>query len=1035
MVAGCDDATTSGTQSIETAPCAVDDASCNRPEGCVNATTGFCDGYDYGEPVNKTPESDARRNSLVCHTYYATYCGDEQCPIPLTSDASASASDILDLCAGFYMANSWNTASCGPALANECSLLFANECPTANQANCQAGTEIEACQAYLQDSCDAMCADRHRHKVNLEGCAPGGAATSVGPVCGVWADAQCEALVDANCPAATVYTCQDIAASASPECQPFLEQSCTHWETQLCPGVTPLQPSVDTCSVDQENPAAKYHDIRSRTPAVCHPWLEARCNALMSEKLADEVAACEGYVVIENGSATNYEVGRSVVFQSDLDNVDPLNNFQCVDIQPGAFLEGEVEHAWMNKPQQSQVTSCEEYVFKKYWQFYSFQRHIEPLRFDWRKVVQAAFEPGAVYAIGDRALNATPSFVQYPNGQSEIDADLEMTAERSNRFVGMLMQDRRDTISGLDSVVDALLKRLPKASQKFGQPTSTPLRDALENLKSAGVSFFVVQAGTATGWAWHKKMADTLGGEDSPDEELDHVYRLTGDLEEAMDEYRIMRDAEGWCAFAAIFMPAEDAAAFLDTCSDGASSRKTAALDEIESILYGALNLGCLTQADFDTAAVCTWAPHKFLDDVERTFTAAAQADLDECRRLAPVADLTTITVPDFYYEKNGAQIDSVQWPDTFDPTTGVKKFETYLKRLRDTEDLQLAYDEQQAAIYAAMLDKPRHKRPAWGGNYAGDYQEGLDGVLTLTESHRVKWGFTPLPKNTVDPNPCDMELFGLARLNASAEVFTFPQHIITAKLSADVKAKKAERHLKVFGKAYWAAGESGAAADQPEVLAAATNVNIVSFDENLGELTAGPKDSDNVKVPRIVVPAFSLGGVNIVLKMGLAGRIGMDVSGSLRAKGTLSACGAQAKLSLATTVEPYASIDGFIDFGVDFFIASAGVGGSLNLIEARLPSRLTVSLEGEAATNGNKNSTVTADINVDLLLSALSGKLYVFVEPLWGDKMTHTLFKWDGIDWRYNLLRRDYSYDFANMFGYCGEDNLSCTKVTEVDL
>src|SRR5690606_20753100 len=89
---------------------------------------------------------------------------------------------------------------------------------------------------------------------------------------------------------------------------------------------------------------------------------------------------------------------------------------------------------------------------------------------------------------------------------------------------------------------------------------------------------------------------------------------------------------------------------------------------------------------------------------------------------------------------------------------------------------------------------------------------------------------------------------------------------------------------------------------------------------------------------------------------------------------------------TLYAQAKPNAKVYAQASAGVDMWLASAGVSGTLTLVEASVPSRAGAVVSPDS---------VKFEVHSDLVLSSLSGKIEGYA-TLPGKRWTITLAKWD---------------------------------------
>jgi hypothetical protein len=147
--------------------------------------------------------------------------------------------------------------------------------------------------------------------------------------------------------------------------------------------------------------------------------------------------------------------------------------------------------------------------------------------------------------------------------------------------------------------------------------------------------------------------------------------------------------------------------------------------------------------------------------------------------------------------------------------------------------------------------------------------------------------------------------------------------------------------------------------------------------------------------------------GIPIHVRAGLAGRVGFAASFSAQ---QTSCRGGLPTGSVVAAITPEVSAHGYVSAAVDAFVARAGVKGELELLTARMPLSLSVSVDGETLHMSNDAS---------LHLSTLSGRIAAFAEInyLFGTESAEkTLVRWSGPSWDEPLYEADYPLDLDVM-------------------
>jgi hypothetical protein len=115
-------------------------------------------------------------------------------------------------------------------------------------------------------------------------------------------------------------------------------------------------------------------------------------------------------------------------------------------------------------------------------------------------------------------------------------------------------------------------------------------------------------------------------------------------------------------------------------------------------------------------------------------------------------------------------------------------------------------------------------------------------------------------------------------------------------------------------------------------------------------------------------------------------GPVPVKFSGAVKGNLGVSLEAAYAQSTLYAAAKPNAKVYAQASAGVDMWLASAGVSGTLTLVEAAVPSRV-----GAVVSPNN----VTFEVHSDLTLASLSGKIEAYA-TLPGKRWTMTLAQWD---------------------------------------
>ncbi len=165
-------------------------------------------------------------------------------------------------------------------------------------------------------------------------------------------------------------------------------------------------------------------------------------------------------------------------------------------------------------------------------------------------------------------------------------------------------------------------------------------------------------------------------------------------------------------------------------------------------------------------------------------------------------------------------------------------------------------------------------------------------------------------------------------------------------------------------------------------------------------------KDTKALKIKEGVSVPFTIVFVPASVKVGFAGKLGLayDVTAGVETGGaTCEKVDAYVK----GTVKPFISLDGFAEFAVDLWVARAGIGGRLQLIELALPMFAKVALS--APLGDIRKLELVLEAGMDIAVSTLKGALYIFGElgpcPFCIKGKTD-IFKWKGFSAKESLFK-----------------------------
>jgi hypothetical protein len=984
---------------------------------CKVATVAYCQFFastidNYGEfvqastSIQVTPLSGGSTDP-ACYLYGAKSC--LSCNYP-----------TLQFCAN----PTWPFPSpCTDVAEAECPFVQAAQCPTVNLSKCSSATFYNntppflmydiACTPPVRDACDALFAHNCPSTQGLDACGPLLANLSaVTPACRGHVVRKCEPQIELLCPGKSIQLCSNIAAAnVHPACTALVAERCADWQTDLCVPLFGMPVTANNCANDFgafTGPAI---------PGPCKDWALAQCPAVIADtaQITWETGAASGGAAgcdnetVKEGTGYAYSVVDSVSDASQFDCQPPeampepphdqdftLNVFEALfAAAPVAALNQSISGL--------SVESCDEYVKQKYYDYYRFKAFTEIFANDPRRVWQAGYSPRPEYrpyAIGHRARTATSNnaFGYFPSGTPALanpialHGSTEGSLDIRNDYVRILFPRYSE-------LYESLMDFESRAPQFSSPPFIEAKQQALDNLAEDIASVYQYWPkgggyGPNSGWQHHHEISRRMRDEGVTDEELTLHYHRRQRFLEAAEEWRAI-DAKRDALASIVVGPGSPYAIELIERLNELTAAKNAVVVEIEELLFQARDLGCFDPA-FDSQgkprpAVCDWAPQDWTDEVERAFQARIDLDRRTCVRYMP-ADFSLITGGYDYLQVINGQIVS-----TFtgvDPTASIALMEQYIARVKQTASLQ-------GAFFAQI---PPEQRPVYGQSWSDGDEVGDPSYFQVSWGYSAGWSLDVPP---IEINICELEGAAHAELDCGVTILDEPFSILDAGVAADTATPYFESHLRVLGVEFW---QEGGTQSAPLIPSLNYELNIV-YDGNRIEKAEG----DSVDVP-----VFSFAGIDILMRAGYAGQLGLESSGFLRAAANFNGenCSGGLDFGLGIEARPYASLSGFIEAGLDLFIVEFGVGGELTLLGLSLP----VSVSVQAQADANLQAT-TADLVVDteakLDLSTLSGRLYFYAETFWKTYRS-TFFRWDGYSWSTTLLSRAFDFNLGLAFDYC---------------
>lgn len=969
-------------------------------EACVAATPALCTEFvDEGWAMFNTGRPGRERigPAYPCWEYYTIACSDGRCPywderaclapLELPTECQAVGDAICPVLTLSSCPSDFELTSCGSsAFRSQRPPLFDPACRDTVSSRCDSLAR-SMCPRDI-DSCTAFDAD---------GTAPAG--------CTWYLQSECPGVISAACPSVNITTCSDMptALAGRPAvCTGWLAERCDGWEDGLCPDTVPGGFDVEDCT-------ERYNILQINYPDVCHPWLENQCRGQVAEQAQTVHETSTGCP----SETTRVSSGAYGTYQSTEDSVSEPDRHDCpiyaYEPAPPALvpyeesgLEGVIADAavtlYRNSLNTAAVGSCSEYVAQTYHTYNLYRTYTREFYDDARRVFQLAYSDNAddvEVAIGYRALNlGTSTFDEY--GGSFLPNWQDFGLGRPPLY------PRNDFGEINMGVHGALRDSLRNIEQQRADRGGFPLagEDARNDriLTAISANGFIhrrtPEIGPEDGWHFHERVSRSLGERGFSEDRMMHAWslrdRFLGLLErrallvEQLEAPRFISDLFG------------------DPIGDALRSDIFSVDTTISALLEDADDLGCFSPQGYDANGVplprsCDWAPMDFVEDVQDAFELAIEAELERCESVAP-ADFSTLSSGYVYLPVGGTEFVT----ETTDPSS--------------TTDLMRLYLDRQEYTYANLDDafdtNDPVRRPTYGESYQSSDDVGIPSWFGAGYDASASW-FVDFPDGPGgDPDLCLIEAGAETNLEAWVDLATIRFSVLDGGADTDLRTQHFATHLSVLGVDIW-----------DETLSGREEVDAIDRDYAFNLVFDSDVASDTFS-ESVSAPVFSIAGFDVVVTIGAAGEMGLEVGGELRmALDTSGECGPGGHVAVAVGARPYASLSGFAQLGIDLFVVEIGVGASLQVLDVGLPVETSLRFQTDGPL---RDTSFIVSADADLELEVLSGRVYVYADTWW-KTYKKTLFRWNGPSWQVPLFHKAWSYALGPLVTYCDLNPAAC--------
>lgn len=966
-------------------------------DACTTATPALCDEFLRESWSEFNPMIRGRYRigpSYPCWEYFSIACA----PCPYWD--LASCEDVLDAPA---VCSNPGVLVCRTVLYEDCPSDFdLTMCGSPTFRYQRAPLYTPACRTPVEGRCESLARDMCPS--DIDACAAYETSGTAPAGCSWYLSGRCPSVISTSCPSVTTETCSDTAtalAGRHPVCTDYLMTRCAGWEDRLCPDTTPQTITPELCT-------ESYGVLTSRFPVECHDWLELQCRGEVAAQAQTTYTSAGGCP----SETTRVDSGGDFVNRTD--SVSDPARHDCpiyayepapaalvsFDATPLEYTLADADTTLYERDLGTvAVGSCQEYVEQRFHTYNVFRAYTERFYDDARRVHQLAYSGDDAHldvAIGHRALTIGQPFTHYGGGVLPGDFALGMDGgwTPKNDFYRLMWTQNAEIRDVLLNISDHLTT-FENALDPMAEARNQTILDKLAGQELTYLTRTV--RGPDDGWHHHLDMSDAYGARGVSDEVLSFNWGLRDQFNQLMDERRVLvaqRDE------------VRVVIGGMDPIGDRIRADILAIDKDIHELLKKANERGCFNLTRDASGEViphaCDWAPQDFVEDVQAMFEVGMERELERCEQLAP-ADFSSLSMG--YTYLSGTTFRT----ETADPTLGSIAFQTYLNRQEYTyANLDDGFDTENP-----------ERAPTYGESYGVGDTIGIPEWFGAGYDAGASWflDFPPHP-TTGDPDLCQIDAGAEVHMQAWVDLATIRFHAIDGGI--DVAMRDAtgaadprfSTHLSVLGVDIWDEDLSGAGAI--DAVDREYDYNVV-FEQDV---------ADEGFDASVEAPVFSLAGFDVVVRIGAAGRVGLDIGGGLAmALDTSGDCGPGGHIDLEATARPFGVLSGFAELGIDLFIVELGVGASLEVIELALP--VTTSL-GFQTDGPLRDTNLRVAAHADLELELLSGRVYAYADTWWKTYKT-TLFRWNGPSWEVPIFHKDWAYPLGPLVTFCDINPSAC--------
>lgn len=693
------------------------------------------------------------------------------------------------------------------------------------------------------------------------------------------------------------------------------------------------------------------------------------------------------------------------------------------------------------------IESCEEYAFEKFYDISEFTRRVGALRGDHVAQLALAFGPGSDPAsIGTRHLNSAqlrgkdgrvfgtmlegqrPKSAFFAIPQNPALKGKPATPGAPNLLLALHKAGASQYLSklyGLPGNVDNKWSaHLQYARDLLYVPPASPPKNLQIAPQADDPGGFKSVMGTVKDQAGPNAKRKRLG------KELDELYDLQLRFRSGFDEWARLNEryaGSGWTvdelgsiddgpqtigALQAASLnpkpidklapkpaPKKTPTAVKDIAiEDPETVQRKKVLAEMRELMDKADDEGCFEAG----TTACDWSPKLFSNAVRNTFADEQDAAFEQCQAFTKgsIANIKNLNVP-FVDDPKYPQLTCVLQTDG---SITAKELDDLVLKLDECREKKVAYKEATAqdAAKARVAKIPELVDQSTGEIKKPGFTKSRDELMggdKFGMGYSYDFGFVFDAKHEV----CNLQIETRGAFNTYANVFGKRFDIIDALASFSTEDREVKVHAKVAGKNLFTPVDEDWKDFDP------------SFKWNITKsIGSGKKEIPIIKTWIVVVV------IPVKLEAGVSGEAGLNLGLEVEAQGfDNKQCPSARAAGLA---EPYVSIDGYLEAGIDVFVASVGIRGSLTIVRASLPFTAGIGvqmLKKDGPPFDASRFQLFADTRMGLKLTTLSGAISVYGELGWcpfcirGEK---ELISFEGPSYETNLFDQKYKVSLADL-------------------